>query len=506
MKMKSMENVFTTQKPVVLDFHEIPKDGQIKSPNAGTFSAPTYTLDDAVNHAGYGRFQLRLTLLAGMGWAADAFEVIILSVIGQFLACDWEITMLQNALLTSVVFCGMMFGSPVFGMIADRFGRRKSLGASLIFLFIFGAVSAASPSYPWMVTFRGLMGFALSGIPQALTLCSEYFPTNLRGRAGFYLCYFWSFGTVGVILMAWGIMVTTDSWRILLAVASLPALISVLSIKCYPESARYYLVSNKYKEALKVIKGMASMNKKELPPGQLMPIAECPQRGRIADLFTPGYKRSTLLFWYIWFASAFCYYGVALMSPIIIQSGSIINLGTGSDTVMGLSHMSDRVPCVKFTDQNFIDLLWTSAAEFPGIVLFTFLVECCTRKILMFVSCLISCVFIFLLLLPVTKICILLFLFAARGFILAIFQLTLVMTAEAFPTTMRAVAMGTGGGFCRLGGLIAPYVAQVLLVANPVAAVCVLGVSILLSGLGAMFLPLETKGRDLEESHLTDNS
>lgn len=505
MKVKSTENIFTTQKPVILAFHEIPKDTQVKQPDSGTFAAPTYSLDDAINHVGYGRFQLRLMFLAGLGWAADAAEVIILSLIGQFLACHWEITTWQNALLTSVAFGGMMIGSPVFGTMADRFGRRKSLGVSLTLLFIFGAVSAASPSFPWMATFRGLTGFALSGIPQGLTLCSEYFPTNLRGRAGLYLCYFWSFGTVGVILMAWGIMTATDSWRTLLAVTSVPALLSVLSIKCYPESARYYLVSNKYKDALKVIKDMASTNKKELPPGQLMPIAECSQRGRITDLLGSGYRRSTLLFWYMWLASAFCYYGIALMSPIIIQTGSITNIGTRSISNMDLNRMSEELPCVKFTDQNFIDLLWTSAAEFPGILVFTFLVECCQRKVLMFAACLMSSIFVFLLLLPVTKIVILLFLFAARGLISAIFQLTFIMTAEAFPTTMRAVAMGAGGSFCRLGGLIAPYVSQVLFVANPVAAVCVLGAVILLSGLAAMLLPLETRGRVLEESHLTDS-
>ncbi|GFY06978.1 synaptic vesicle 2-related protein [Trichonephila clavipes] len=147
-----------------------------------------YSVDDAVNQVGYGVFQIRLTILAGLGWLADSFEIFILSVIGDFLACEWTLYRWQIALLTSIVFAGIMVGSPILGTIADVYGRKKSLAISMVLLFCFGAVSAASPSYTWMVIFRTCMGFSLGGIAQGVTLNSEYCPTNVRGKAGFYLC------------------------------------------------------------------------------------------------------------------------------------------------------------------------------------------------------------------------------------------------------------------------------------------------------------------------------
>ncbi|KFM60807.1 Synaptic vesicle 2-related protein, partial [Stegodyphus mimosarum] len=168
-----------------LDIPSGKKAGEIVN-YAGNLSGITFSVDDAVNKAGYGAFQVLITCLAGLGWLADAFEIIILSVIGDFIACDWPLYRWQNALLTSMVFAGIMIGAPTLGIAADIYGRKKSLTASVSLLFLFGTVSAASPTFIWMAVFRCCMGFALGGVAQGLTLCCEYFPTNVRGKAGFY--------------------------------------------------------------------------------------------------------------------------------------------------------------------------------------------------------------------------------------------------------------------------------------------------------------------------------
>ncbi|XP_054717899.1 synaptic vesicle 2-related protein-like [Uloborus diversus] len=468
-------------------------------------STAQFTVDDAVNKAGYGQFQIRLTFLAGLGWLADSFEIIILSLIGDLIACDWPLPRWQNALLTSVVFMGMMIGSPIFGTAADVYGRRKSLAVSVTLLFLFGAVSAASPSFVWMAIFRGCMGFALGGVAQGLTLCCEYFPSNIRGKAGFYLCYFWSLGTLGVILMTWLIMDYLDNWRILLVAASIPAFLVIVSLKWYPESARFFLVSNQHDKAETILQKMAAQNDKDLPPGHLVQISTMAKRGRIQDLLSKEYRRATFLFWYIWLAVAFAYYAICLVSPTIIQHGSLRTASSENSTAASyFDDLDILVPCVKFTRQNYVDLLWTSAAEFPGLIVFTFLIEHMRRKVLLGVSLLISGVLVILLLLKTHHILIFIFLFGVRGIILADFQLIFVMTTEAFPTTVRAIAMGTGSAFCRLGGLIVPYVAQVLVIKNPVAAIGLLSGVIFLAAIAAALLPFETKGAVMKESQDTN--
>ncbi|KAF8793341.1 synaptic vesicle 2-related protein-like [Argiope bruennichi] len=457
-----------------------------------------YSVDDAVNKVGYGKFQLKLTLLAGLGWLADAFEIFILSIIGDFMACDWTLFRWQIALLTSIVFAGIMVGSPVLGAVADVYGRKRSLAVSSILLFLFGAVSAASPSFIWMVIFRSCMGFSLGGIAQGVTLNSEYCPTNVRGRAGFFICYFWSLGSLGVVLLMWLVMEFIGSWRILLLFASVPCLIVIMSLKWYPESARFYLVSDQRERAVKILEIMATTNYEELPPGELTKVGLDFKRGRLQDLLGKEYRKTSLLFWYIWFATAFSYFGICLLSPLIVQKGSLM---TDYENGTFMQSMTDPVPCATFTRQNYIDMLWTSAAEFPGLIVFTFLVEHVRRKLLLSSACVASSLSIMLLLLKTHKAIILSFLFAARAILCAIFQLNYIMTSEAYPTTIRAVGMGTGTAFCRLGGLIVPYVAQVLVIEQPVVAICLLGGLVLMASVAAAFLPFETKGIELKESH-----
>ncbi|GBL76117.1 Synaptic vesicle 2-related protein [Araneus ventricosus] len=198
------------------------------------------------------------------------------------------------------------------------------------------------------------------------------------------------------------------------------------------------------------------------------------------------------------FATAFSYYGIALVSPIIIQEGSLSAImNNPNETHFG--DMQNVMPCTEFTSENFIDLLWTSAAEFPGLILFTILVERCNRKVLLSTTCIIGSVLVMLLLLNTQNIITLSILFAARGILLADFQLIFVVTSETYPTTIRSVGMGFGSSWCRIGGLIVPYVAQVLVVESPVGAMCLIGGVLFLAGVACMFLPFETRGMKMKE-------
>ncbi|GIY41479.1 synaptic vesicle 2-related protein [Caerostris darwini] len=134
-----------------------------------------------------------------------------------------------------------------------------------------------------------------------------------------------------------------------------------------------------------------------------------------------------------------------------------------------------------------------------GLLLFTLLVERCDRKVMLTTACIVGSVLVVLLLLNTLKIITLLILFAARGILLAVFQLIFIVTSETYPTTIRSVAMGFGSSFCRIGGLIVPYVAQVLVAESPVAAMCLIGGVLLLAGIAAIFLPFETRGRTMKD-------
>lgn len=53
-------------------------------------SASTYTVDQALDHIGFGRFQLVMILYSGFAWLTDAMEVMLLSYLGPAVACQCE--------------------------------------------------------------------------------------------------------------------------------------------------------------------------------------------------------------------------------------------------------------------------------------------------------------------------------------------------------------------------------------------------------------------------------
>jgi hypothetical protein len=59
-----------------------------------------FTVDDAVEYLGFGRFQLLLALLTGLAWMADAMEIMILSILSPALYCEWGISPIQQVPLS----------------------------------------------------------------------------------------------------------------------------------------------------------------------------------------------------------------------------------------------------------------------------------------------------------------------------------------------------------------------------------------------------------------------
>jgi hypothetical protein len=97
---------------------------QMTAAISGVVPDDTFTVSQAVNSLGFGRFQIVLSFLTGLCWMADSMEVMILSILSPALHCDWGLSQYSQAFLTTVVFLGMMLSSTLWGQLSDRHGRR----------------------------------------------------------------------------------------------------------------------------------------------------------------------------------------------------------------------------------------------------------------------------------------------------------------------------------------------------------------------------------------------
>lgn len=71
-----------------------------------------------------GKCQLLLSLAAGLCFASDAMQIIMLSFLSKILKAEWKLSDSETALITSTLFTGAIFGTLILGSLADRKGRK----------------------------------------------------------------------------------------------------------------------------------------------------------------------------------------------------------------------------------------------------------------------------------------------------------------------------------------------------------------------------------------------
>lgn len=424
---------------------------------------------------------------------ADAMEMMLLSILAPQLHCEWRLPSFQVALITSAVFIGMMFSSSLWGNVADKYGRKVGLSMCMMWTLFYGLLSAFAPVYGWILFLRGLVGFGIGGAPQSVTLYSEFLPTKSRATCIMLISIFWAIGAVFEVLLAMWIMPTLG-WRWLLALSITPLVVFVAFCYWLPESARFDVLIGNHEKALVTLKRIAADNGKTLPPGILTANKQV-HRGRIKDLFTPEYRRTTLLLWFIWFANAFCYYGLVLLTTELFQAGGVCGVTQGSQI-----EPSCDLECKNLTSSDYKDLLWTTLAEFPGLLVSLWVIDRIGRKKSMALCFLTFSICILPLYACIGRVALTIFIFVARAFISGGFQVAYVYTPEVYPTATRALGIGACSGMSRLGALLTPFVAQVLLRTSVSLTLSVYFCCCLLASAASMALPIETTGQSLQET------
>ncbi|XP_061585116.1 synaptic vesicle 2-related protein isoform X2 [Cololabis saira] len=447
----------------------------------------TFMVEDAVEAIGFGTFQWKLSILTGLSWMADAMEMMILSILAPQLHCEWRLPSLEVALLTSAVFIGMMISSSLWGNISDRYGRKTGLKMSVLWTMFYGLMSAFAPVYGWILVLRALVGFGIGGAPQSVTLYAEFLPMRSRATCILLIEIFWALGTVFEVLLAILVMPTLG-WRWLLGLSTIPLFIFAILCFWLPESARYDVLTGNQEKALATLKRIATENGAPMPLGKLI-AARQEDRGKIQDLFSSHFRCTTCLLWFIWFANAFSYYGLVLLTTELFQEGGACGMPKGNKKELRCS-----LECKYLNSDDYKDLLWTTLSEFPGLLVTLWAIDRLGRRKTMAL-----CFLVFsLCIIPLASMTVLIFI--ARAFIAGGFQAAYVYTPEVYPTATRALGLGTSSGMARVGALITPFVAQVMLESSVYLALSVYCCCCLFAAIASCALPIETTGRGLQES------
>lgn len=173
------------------------------------------------------------------------------------------------------------------------------------------------------------------------------------------------------------------------------------------------------------------------------------------------------------------------------------------ETICDRESLSVSTPdcgCKLLTSEDYISLLWTTFAEFPGIFVTMIFLERLGRKRTLAGEFLLIAGIFCLMFICTDRNILLLLIFMARGLSLGVFQGFFVYTPEVYPTVVRSIGLGCGSAMARIGAMVTPYIAQVLIRVSFSMSLGVYIALTLMALVATLLLPYETKGRSMQEA------
>ena len=199
-------------------------------------------------------FAVRVSLIAALGGFLFGFETAVISGAEKTIQSLWNLSSGWQGFTVASSLIGTVMGSLIAGMPAQRFGRKKVLMA-IALLYLVSAIGCSLTSvWALFILFRFIGGLAVgaSSVVGPMYI-SEIAPAGIRGRlagsfqlnivAGIFVAYLTNF-----LFMNMG----EDSWRWMLGVMVVPALVFAFLLRTIPESPRWLWINGKPEEAKRI--------------------------------------------------------------------------------------------------------------------------------------------------------------------------------------------------------------------------------------------------------------
>ena len=169
----------------------------------------------------------RALLASTLGWMLDGMDVTLYAMVIAELLRELQLTTGQAGLLASVTLIASAAGGILFGIGADRLGRRRALMASILVYSVFTAACGFSRTVFELAVFRFLLGLGMGGEwATGAALVAETWRPEHRAKAlglmqsGFAIGYALAAAVTALVLPRWG-------WRAVFFVGILPALVTL---------------------------------------------------------------------------------------------------------------------------------------------------------------------------------------------------------------------------------------------------------------------------------------
>jgi len=179
----------------------------------------------------------RHAVLAGFfGWTLDAFDFFIVVFLFDTLSNQFGVSKTQIVLTTTATLAMRPVGAVLFGLLADRYGRRVPLMCNVIYFSLIELLCGFAPNFTIFFILRALFGIGMGGEwGVGASLAMEAAPRKWRGvlsgilQSGYSIGYLLAAMATRFLLPRWG-------WRAMFWIGAVPALLALYIRTKVPES------------------------------------------------------------------------------------------------------------------------------------------------------------------------------------------------------------------------------------------------------------------------------
>ena len=222
---------------------------------------PTSLLDAMLDRVGCGLFQALTIPAIALVSCAESLQTNLLAFLTPCVGASFGVSMDTAGTIAAANFGASCVATAVFGVVSDRHGRKPVILVS-IFAMLVGAIgSSSAASLAALAAWQAVSGIGLGGTPVAYDLLAEHSPPATRGAVLNVAAWFWSLGSIAVVLVAAGVLGAPHGawaglsapwaalfglrdaapWRIFLLTLAAPVAVAAAAVIYVPESP-YWLV------------------------------------------------------------------------------------------------------------------------------------------------------------------------------------------------------------------------------------------------------------------------
>lgn len=399
------------------------------------------TVEHYLDEKAFTRFQILAVSLCALINIFDGFDALAIAYTAPAIATEWSLSPGALGIVFSAGYLGMAIGAMTLGTLSDRIGRRKMILLSLAALTVTMGLTATAGSIATLLSYRFGSGLAIGAMLASITaMTAEYSPDSKRN---FTICIVqgtYAIGaTLGGLIAAY--VIEDHGWRTVFGVgAALNGCLFIVIYFLLPESLAFLL--NKRPES-----GLEHANKIIEKLGHA-PLTAWPEKSAaqqskpsgVKALLQPDTRKWSLLLWVATFSAMFGTYFLMSWIPKIVVDAGIslekaiwVGMSINAGGLVGILWLGYRSATsgLRFMISSFM----TMAGAL--MIVFGFL----GNSVALLMTVAVAMGF-----------------FAQAGFI-GLYS----VAARLYPTEVRATGIGWAIGLGRVGAIIGPSIAGVLI-------------------------------------------